>query len=169
LRLDLDDAHPSYRVAITRIVRGLDRDFPGVLQRLLFFTPKAGDRSLGYAGPGAIHLNLFWFAQPIEDLREAARRGTRWRLDGLRWHAAMDEPDHVVTHEFGHCVRIAGGKRAADFSHRLHAEALERPDVAATGYALTDAEELFADTFAAMRLVADPGPQAAALREFLAA
>jgi hypothetical protein len=156
VRLELGAMHPRYPMIIERILRPLVRDYPRALNKITTFEPYKRDRSLGYASSDrSIHLNKFWFKQAPEVLMDAAKIGMQWRFSELpKWHAEMQEPDHVVIHEFAHCVRLLMGASAEDFCSIQFEKVRRNPKIAPTGYCLVSPEECWADTFALTRLSA---------------
>lgn len=91
---------------------------------------------------GTISLNAFWFARDPSHLRASAT------LPPL-WHGPMtEEPRHVLTHEFGHCLSTAlpaGWKSRAE---ELRLRATAAPDAAPSPYSLASADEFWAELFA---------------------
>ena len=59
------------------------------------------------------------------------------------------------------------GRRASAFAKAGHSATVADPALAVSGYATVDAQEWFADTFAASRLGGAGSPQVAEMLEFL--
>jgi len=175
------DLHPDYLpladATFTSLVAAYPRvDFHGVR----VYHPRSGvDRSLGYAGGGWIYVNAYWFAEPRARLdAEVARARTITPFGFPRWHGGIGslerEPERLFTHEFGHLL-AAGLAGYRSFADGLHRAALDDPDLAVSGYALcpdvegdgSGADELWADTFGALRLGGSGSPQVAELQAFL--
>jgi hypothetical protein len=147
--------HPTFERPVVDTLRGLSLDYPLVeLRRVLLFE-RPGDNSIAHASvPGEIALNARWFGRPIEELRTAARERHIIRLGelALAWHGDMEEPHHVLAHEFGHCLQDA--LPAWEAFAITHWRAACRDPVGCrpvSGYALAGPDEWWADTFAALR------------------
>jgi hypothetical protein len=160
---NLAAAHPDHRKLIERIITNLVDRYPWVpLRAVRIYEPRsADDHSMGNADtPGTIALNAHWFAQPPSLLQAEALACRKVMINGreISWHPMIEEPTHVLTHEYGHVVTDAlpdwrewavGGWRSA----------LTNPDNAVSGYALADPAEFFAEEFAAAELnFTDPKP-----------
>lgn len=171
---DLDGLHPSYERAVLDVIRGLDLDYPmDAVRRVEVYRPAGDDESMGCSSAaGVISLNGRWFSRPINELREAAREDDQVILatgaPPIGYHGGMEEPIHVLTHEFAHCLAdvLPGWREFAEPHWRASCAdpAACRPP---SGYALASADEFFADAFAAMRL-GYPSEAGRLLREFLA-
>jgi hypothetical protein len=164
IKFDLASAHQEHHKLIERIIGNLADRYPWVpLRTVRIYEPRsADDRSMGNADtPGTVALNAYWFAQPPSLLQAEALACRKVMINGceISWHGPMiEEPVHVVTHEFGHVVTDAipdwrewavGGWRSA----------LTNPENAVSGYALSDPAEFFAEEFAAAELsFTDPKP-----------
>src|SRR5271166_3070136 len=110
---DLNLAHPDHAAAIRATLDALAARYPAVpLRTVRVYDPMPGDRSLGNAdAPGRISLNGYWFSQPPEALQAQA---VDWPVMPLGegheidWHGRMvEEPAHVLHHEFGHVLMAA--------------------------------------------------------------
>ena len=166
-QIDLAAFHPTYHAPMQDTFADLTRRYPVAnLQKVLAFD-RPGDESMGYATKNAIHLNRHWFSKPLDVLRRAAIGGRILRgAEGVAaWHDDMDEPRHVLTHEFGHLLADALPGYAA-FARDGWLAATREPGLAASGYSLADPDEWFAETFAAAELGAR-GEQADRLMEFV--
>lgn len=156
VEFDLARATGDHRARIEAVISGLVRKYPAVsLRSVRTYDPVAGDRSMGNADePGVIRLNARWFARSIGDLEKAAQRTAMPLGDGrtVAWHGPMTvEPDHVLTHEFGH--RLADRVPAwREWQHAGWLASTADPDLAPSGYALTDEDEWGAEFFALVEL-----------------
>ena len=158
ISFDLDRAHPWYRFVIRNQIWTLADKYPQAsLKRVRIYRPaSADDRSLGNADKnGVIALNEYWFAQPPEVLRHAAENWPLMPLgDGrfIEWHGPMTrEPEHVLTHEYGHVV-AQGNDAIAQWSDIYWNRITANPETAPTGYALSDIAECWAECFACCEL-----------------
>jgi hypothetical protein len=156
---DLEGLHPSFERPVVDILNRLDVDYPiGALRRVTVRPEKPGDESMASADkPGEIVLHGRWFGRPIEELQAAARYRNIINLRPtqlpIAWHGDMAEPDHVLSHEFGHCLQdvlpewqtFAQIHWLASCQDPVHCWPV-------SGYALVGINEWWADTFAAMRL-----------------
>ena len=158
IEFDLAGLHLSFVRPVVDALRGLDADYPGNPLRRVELYRSAGDESMGNSDrPGVISLNARWFSRPIDELREASRDQDLVHLRGgdlvLPWHGGMEEPNHVLSHEFGHQLQATTPWWRGFAEPHWRASCLDpihqRP---VSGYALNDPEEFWADTFAAMRL-----------------
>jgi len=145
---DLGKAHPVYRRAIPPLVERLAWLYPKApLRRVRVYEPAQSDRSLANEDrPGVISLNLLWFGAEPETLQRRA-------LQLPRYHGPMiEEPQHVLTHEFGHvlCEALEAGWQ--DRAAEAWASATAEPERAPTPYALSDPDEYFAELFALAEL-----------------
>lgn len=154
IHFDLSGAHPQYEPLVRRVIEPLDREWPRACRAVRLGRAKSGDTSLGKAVNGTIELNPYWLLRPPVMLREAGMVGMHHGVIGLpRWHGTVGEPEHVLTHEFGHCLRQALGQQALDVAKDGFRRALARPEIAPTGYAFgVDPEEYWAETFMISRL-----------------
>ncbi len=168
----LEGLHPSYERVVRDVIRGLDADYPvGAVQKVELFE-KAGDESMGCSPqPGVIRLNKRWFGRPIDELREAARTDDLIFVGGfsppIPWHGGMEEPLHLLSHEFFHCLqdKIPGWREFIE-PHWQQACADPVNCRPPSGYCLATADEFWADSGAAMRLNYK-GAVTGAMREFL--
>ena len=157
----LSGLHYSYERLVVDTLAGLANDYPQAGLEVVGLYSRDGDESLGNADqPGRIMLNARWFGQPIEELREAAnlRNQVYLRADAypVAWHGDMEEPHHILAHEYGHLLED-GIPEWEDFAVP-HLAAARRDPVhcrPVSGYALAGTHEWWADTFAAMRLRLD--------------
>ena len=156
--LDLPDLHPSYGCIIQDTLNGLAIDYPIVGDLRVSMYDREGDESMGCAPErGVIKLNRLWFAQPIAVLQEAAHIDDQVVLaEGIPtigWHGSMEEPQHLLCHEFGHQLQMAiPGWPAFDNEQWRLACADPVAHRPPSGYSLGDAVEFGPDVFAAMRL-----------------
>lgn len=156
----LTGLHPSYERIVIDTLRGLEADYPyDCLQMVELFEPVSGaDRSMANADePGVIRLSKFWFGQPIEVLREASLpQHNLVEIPGLgqiAWHGSMEEPQHVLAHEYAHCLSdVIPGWHEFEQLHWRASLADPKACPPVSGYAMGGALEFGADTFAAMRL-----------------
>lgn len=169
----LRGAHPGYREVVPKILGRLVEQYSGaMLDEVSLYPYRAGDRSLANVNQrGRISLNPYWFAVSPTYLATAAK--TRVDVPVMRsltlpFHGAMtEEPVHVLTHEFGHCVWDAC-KNPEGFTEPLLAQARKDPTIAPAVYGLTNTIEYFAELFAAVHLGLYDGPHAAPLRTYVA-
>lgn len=166
----LDGLHPSYDAPVRGTYDRLAATFPAARLRAVRTFRHTGDESLAYESSGAIHLNLFWFGRDLGHLVRASAAGRISGEPGMAdWHDGMAEPRHVLTHEFGH-VLAHSLRGYREFADRMHREVLRDPTRAATGYAVLNPNEWWAETFAAS-LLGDVGAmrnsQVRAVREFI--
>ena len=120
---------------------------------------------------GVIEFNPYWFTAPPSMLQEAARGNREMPLGKglgtMPYHGEMiEEPQHVVTHEFGHilCYKLPHWEK---FATALLNQATDDPSLAPAGYALANPIEYFAELFACVELGFDCGLHADYMREFL--
>ena len=150
--------HYSYERLVVDVLTGLAADYPRAGLRRVELYYREGDESLGNADePGFISLNSRWFGRPIEELREAARERNQVYLSRgaypVAWHGDMEEPQHILAHEYWHLMEdgipeweaFAAPHLAASRRDPVHC----RP---VSGYALVGEHEWWADTGAAMVL-----------------
>lgn len=158
IEYDLSDAHPDFVTQIPEIVGPLALRYPtAVLRRVGLYQLVPGDASMGRASPdGAVEFNPFWFGRDPRFLAEAAKDHPVVDVGGISmaWHGPMvDEPAHVVTHEFAHCVWYGlPPERASNWADARWLAATRDPSLAPTGYALANAVEYFAELFALVEL-----------------
>jgi hypothetical protein len=168
VRFSLDRAHPEHRDKIEGLIRGLLSHYPWVpLREVRLYQPKGNDRSLGDASKkGVISLNSYWFACDPKILEEAAENRVR-SPDGVAFHGLMAiEPDHVVTHEFGHILTDARPDWKAWTEPRWRA-ATRDTSSAPSGYAVANPGEYFAEAFAEYALGLAPDDRDSAMKTFL--
>jgi len=165
--------HTRFRALLPPMFGALLKRYPQApLKEVGTFAPKGSDRSMGHAliSDGTIKFNLYWFAQDPAVLAAAARTRPDMPLGNdtsLAFHGAMvDEPLHVVTHEFGHCLAVAH-KGAEALSRQWWREACLNPGLAPAAYALVNPIEYWAELFAAFELQAHIGPHIDEMRVFL--
>ena len=157
VKFDLAGAHPRYRDEVPEILTSLARRYPGAgLRTVRLYRPEPGDLSMAATLPGGvIQLNEFWFVAAPDELSEAARCYPVVVVDGVTmgWHGPMtDEPEHVLTHEFGHVAMEALRREAADWARERWQRATHDPVAAPSGYALANPEEFFGEEFALVHL-----------------
>lgn len=163
--------HPSFAVPIASTLHRL-RERYGVDARVKLHEPDSCDRSMAYTEGTTIHLNPFWFDSPITVLRSAAAMGNvRGDPTATLWHGGMvDEPTHVVTHEFFHAlwnVRLHREPGFREFVSGGYERALADPALAVSGYALANPDEWLAETFSAAELGLDGNAQVDTARALL--
>jgi DNA topoisomerase-1 len=149
---ELDAAHPAHRVKIEGMIRGLCARYPRVpLKAVRIYQPEPDDRSMGNADEdGVISFNGFWFSQDPQVLEDAAVEDFIVPVAGkmMGWHGAMiDEPEHVIAHEFGHFA-IQSLPELKQWAEELWQELTEDPAKAPAGYALAGPDECGAEVFA---------------------
>ena len=168
----LEKAHPQYQPLIESILIPLCEKYPRCPIKLVrLYDLKEGDRSIANAdNKGVISLNPYWFIQS-PDVLNAASHGDRMINVGdgilVAYHGDMlDEPNHVMVHEFGHLLTDAlpGWK---EFITPLWQEALNQPELTPAGYGLTNIIEYWAELFAAVELGISDNPHVMAMRDFL--
>jgi hypothetical protein len=160
--------HPDFRGVVEAVVGSLDAVYPVARVAGVDLFERDGDRSLAHVAGRTIVLNAHWFARPRAVLDEEAKVGREAARYGMPlWHGGMGEPEHLLTHEFGH-VLAAALPASGKLSGRGHAAALVDPAVAVSGYALVDPDEWWGETFAALRLGHAASPQVAEMEAFLA-
>ena len=153
----LDNAHPDYRSKVEGILTGLLSKYPFVDLKLVHvFTPDKDDKSMGNANvKGEIALNGFWFSRDLKFLEESALRDVFVDVGGRRiaWHGKLVvEPDHVLTHEFGHLLSDKIPKWE-EWTKPRWREATANPNLAPSGYSLSsDIDEFWAELFALIEL-----------------
>ena len=168
----LADAHAAYCEKIEAIVTGLAQRYPWVpLRRVKLFEPRGNDQSLGNADePGQISLSARWFAAEPNLLQEAALHKAEVAIGAGRvmaWHGAMlQEPAHLLTHEFGH-VASQALPAYRDWSDTEWRRGTSDPDAAPSGYSLTNADEFFAECFAEFALGLAPPDRARAIADLI--
>jgi len=158
IEFSLHDLHPSYERPVRDTVRGLVSDYP-IVRGLRVETYRSdGDDSMGCSPEaGLIRLNLRWFGRPIDELRDAAHTDDLVRVGGssppIPYHGGMEEPHHLLCHEFGHQLQFAmSGWRAFAEPHWLQSCADPVHCRPPSGYALASVDEFWADAFAALHL-----------------
>ncbi len=172
--LRLRGVYPDQIYRISQILGQLDREYPGTLHSVETYS-RPGDESLANEDAGVISLNLFWFSKPLLVLQDAFLKGNAIShgVEGVAaWHDKMRQTDHLMYHEFAHCLRTKIGTKALQFARNGHQDALKNPEIAATGYALVDPEEWWSETFAALKCGREhawAGPQAQSMKAFLEA
>jgi hypothetical protein len=158
IEFNLAELHPTFERPVIDTLRGLDADYPlGALSRVSLFS-REGDLSMASADqPGEVKLNLYWFGKSIDVLRAAARERNQIYIGPdripLAWHGDMEEPHHVLAHEFGHCLQdVIPEWRAFSETHWLQSCRDPVNCLPVSGYTLVGPDEWWADTFAALRL-----------------
>lgn len=135
------------------------------------YQPEGFDQSLGSASDGWIHLNGFWFSDPIYKLQEAAKVGDRRpQSDIATFHGGMAEPEHVITHEFWHLMAEQAYQRDLKLMSVVrigYQIALAKPSLAVTGYALANEQEWLAETGAALDMGVTDNEQIEWLSRFI--
>jgi hypothetical protein len=167
--------HADFRPAAEATLAALLEAYPRVaLEALRLYDPEPGDFSLGCCDSGrTIALNAHWFDVPRALFDDAVVRGRSLTPAGAPpWHGHVGdldrEFDRLLAHEFWHAM-ADGLPGAAEFCRRGHAAAVAEPSLAVSGYAILDAAEWGAETFAAIWLGGAGSPQVAEMVEFLAA
>jgi hypothetical protein len=152
---DLSGAHPEYAAIIESTLRELQERYPWApLKSVSLYDPSLGDTSIAATYPGGeIRLNSYWFSGDPDRLNDAAKRDLVVNANGVKigWHGRMvQEPEHVLHHEFGHIVAQGIPPDVLDPWQRERWLAATRdPMQAPAGYALShDPEEWFAEMFA---------------------
>lgn len=168
INFEFEGLHPSFIQPVTDTFQALVDEYPLDLTVKLF--QAEGDKSIGCsAQQGVVELNAFWFGEPIEFIQEATRNHpmvqTGQGVD-IPWHGTTVEPLHVLTHEFGHQLQflIADWKTFAEPNWKRACQDVQACSL--SGYALSSADEFWADAFSMMHLGMDT-PLSAALRSFL--
>jgi hypothetical protein len=156
MKFNLGKAHPEYRQIIPSVLTGLLAKYPFVpLKEVHLFDPATEDQSMGNATvPGVIALNSFWFAQDPELLRDAGQSDIMVCINGydIAWHGKMvNEPEHLLTHEFGHILSQVLPEWH-DWTCSRWEKAMINPQLAPSGYALGTPSEYFAEMFALVEL-----------------
>src|SRR6266851_3602901 len=156
VKFQLDDAHPKYRDKIEGILTGLLARYPSVnLKSVSLFNPLKDDKSLGNSNnPGEIRLNSFWFSKDPSLLENAALEDVMVNINGrdIAWHGLLvQEPEHVLTHEFGHLLSDVVSNWDKWVEPRWQASIID-PQLAPSAYALSDLDEFWAETFALVEL-----------------
>lgn len=158
VQFNLQKAHPEYQEKIEALIKGLLAKYPFTkLKAVSLFDPdkKVNDLSMGRTTPqGEITLNSYWFSQPPEFLQKSAQEKTEVDIGGNKvpWHGEMiEEPEHVITHEFGHVIalNLPGWKKFAETRRK---QILKDTALAISAYECADDDELFAEDFAAYEL-----------------
>ena len=169
----MPDLHHDFRPDADATLRALREAYPQAGDvRIEVYDPPEGDHSLGNSDtPGVISLNGFWFAQPRPRFDEAVVAAREAGRKGLpRWHGGIGSLDgefqRLITHEFWHHLQRAL-PGADEFCRRGWAVAVNDVEQAVSGYALCDADEWGAETFAALRLGGSGSPQVAQMEDFL--
>lgn len=160
---DLDMAHPLYRIQIPPILDALKAKYPDArLERVSMFWKDIDYSLANTEADGNMRLNAYWFRQDPEFLIECSKLAKGW-------HCCLGvEPRRVLTHEFGHAVRMAR-PHVMQFAEPMWQAATRVPSKASSGYALIDADEFWAEEFAAYELGALDGQRATVMREVLSA
>ena len=167
---DLGDAHPDFRRAIPEILLPLAERYPGArLTSVCLYRPEPGDTSMGATLPsGEIILNSYWFSRSPDELSAAAKRHAVVLVDDvpMGWHACMPEPKQILIHEFFHAFRN-GHPDVMRWADDAWARSTRRLELSPSGYALSDAEEFWAEAMATRELGIKFG-LSDSLEEFLA-
>lgn len=175
VQFDIAGAHPDYRRSIPDILTPLTEQYPGaVLKSVVLFRPAPGDTSIGGTTDGVIRLNSYWFTRGPSLLRRAAANRHAVEVGGVRmgWHGPMvDEPAHVLTHEFGHVSWDALPRREVEKWTRERFRAATRdPRRAPSGYALVGNPpllEFWAEEFTLVHMGLATDEEAADMRDVL--
>lgn len=124
------------------------------LRRVALYEPKRGDTSMGRTlDDGTVLLNAYWFARDPAALRKAAEKHPSVIVGGITigWHAYMPEPPQLLTHEFFHAVRN-GAPVVMDWANDAWSACTRYPELAPSGYSLSDPEEFWAEAMALREL-----------------
>jgi hypothetical protein len=156
---DLSGAHPDYRRDVPEILLPLASRYPGArLRSVSLYVPKPGDTSMAATYPGGdVRLNSHWFARDPAHLAVAALHLSVVDVGGFQvgWHGPMvREPEHLLTHEFGHVVWQSLPQRVVEewAGDRWRASTRD-PQRSPGGYALAhDPPEFFGEMFALVDL-----------------
>jgi hypothetical protein len=157
-KFDLSNAHRSYQRDIPAILQPLMERYPGTRLRMVrLCDPKLGDTSMGATYPGGeIRLNAYWFARDPKYMSAAAERCSVVDGGGVQmgWHGPMvQEPQHLLTHEFGHVVwQCLPQREVEEWAGDRWRQATVTPHLAPSGYALANSEEFFGEMFALVHL-----------------
>lgn len=161
IQYDYVGMHELYRMEIPTVLDALMVKYPDAkLDRVeLFWRPL--DQSIATTEPPVLKLNAYWFSQKPQVLIDASKlaRG---------WHCSLgQEPRRVLTHEFGHAL-MAARPHLRDYAEEAWENATLHPALAISGYALVDADEFWAEEFAAYELGVLAGRRRERMREVLA-
>jgi hypothetical protein len=143
----LENADPVFQEMIPTILDDLMKQFPVEL-----YDAKSTDTSMGATLPGGIiKLNAYWFSGDPDRLNDAAKRDLIVEANGvpILWHGPMiEEPEHLLVHEFGHVVEQVHPLKCNDWALRRFVSATKDPVIAPSGYGLSHPAEYFAEAFA---------------------
>jgi hypothetical protein len=165
------DIHDDFRDEIVAAAEALAAAYPDVPFSGVQLFEVEGDESLGRVNGDAIEINAHWFARPRAVFDAAVVAGRKATPPGFpAWHGHIGglerEPERLIAHEFGHLL-AAAVSGSAEFATTGHRAALNNSDLAVSGYALCDADEWLAETFAALRLGGSGSIQVGELEKFL--
>jgi hypothetical protein len=166
------DIHDDFRGEIVAAAEALAAAYPDVPFAGVQLFEVEGDESLGRVKGDTIEINAHWFARPRAVFDAAVVAGRKATPPGFpAWHGHVGglehETERLIAHEFGHLL-AAAVSGVDEFAMAGHRTALNDPDLAVSGYALCDADEWFAETFAALRLGGSGSAQVAELAAFIA-
>jgi hypothetical protein len=162
IEFDLRGLHSTYERVVVDTLRSLEADYPfGVLKQVVTYSHLregiSEDESIANADePGVIRLNLRWFGRPIDELRAEAQVDNLVYLRAgppILWHGGMEEPHHVLAHEYAHQLEEAVSDWR-EITEPLWRAACVDPvtNRPVSGYACGGVHEFWADCFAAHRL-----------------
>lgn len=172
MKYEFDTVHPYYQLVIPEIIERLVKKYP----RAELHTVKLSENqrcnfSLGNANvKGVISLNPYWFEREPSILKQAAKSDYMMPLgngEEAGYHGKMiEEPLHVITHEFGHILsdNVPGWQVVAS---KMWTEATKKPELAPAVYALANPIEYWAELFAASELNLSDSPHVKYMRSFL--
>ena len=156
--------HVSHRTSIAKELEGLSHDFPvkGVTVSVLSLEAKA--YAIATPMMRYIKLNSNVFSKSRNELAQVLHDGN-W----LRWHDQMNDPAHIIAHEYGHVVdgvmgdleksgmmegsqvtrMISSGSFMDHIEQHYRREVETGYDRSLSGYSSTNRAEWFAEAFAA--------------------
>jgi hypothetical protein len=153
----LTGSHADYKEIIEGTYEKLCKKYPFVdLSKVELYRPEENDTSMANASAGGvIRLNKYWFRYHPDALNKAAKKDVfvPARDEVILWHGPMvEEPEQVLTHEFGHVVEQANTGVVQEWAKKRWLEATKKPSLAPSGYGLTNPSEFFAEAFALYEL-----------------
>lgn len=148
LKFELDKAAPEFQPIIQRRIIELTHKYPEAkLTRVYVGTPrKPKDISMGYYDEHKFEIwfNDYWMSKP--DMLVSAAKAQP------HFHGEMiDEPIHVITHEFGHALEL-GLKDPAARMKKIWLAATKDPKKSPAQYGLVNETEYWAELFTACEL-----------------